>query len=63
MALDLKTHRVRNGLTQDEASKKIGVSVQTLISWEKGKTFPNVAQVKDIEKAYNTTYDDIIFLQ
>ena len=52
----LRTWRAVRGLTLNEASKRIGVSVPTLIAWEKDKTIPK------IEQAYNIKWsDDVIF--
>jgi transcriptional regulator with XRE-family HTH domain len=60
--MTLKAARVNRGLNQQEAADLIGVSRTTLQSWESCKSFPTVAQLPAIEKAYNVKYDDIIFL-
>jgi transcriptional regulator with XRE-family HTH domain len=60
--MTLKAARVNRGLNQQEAADLIGVSRTTLQSWETCKSFPTVAQLPAIEKAYNVKYDDIIFL-
>lgn len=62
MSMTLKAARVNRGLNQQEAADLIGVSRTTLQSWETCKSFPTVAQLPAIEKAYNVKYDDIIFL-
>ena len=62
MAITLKSARVNKGLTQVEASKIIGISVETLIKYEAGKTFPDVPIIKRIEEAYGVPYNDLIFL-
>lgn len=61
MKLTLKALRINNNLTQEEAGKKLGVTKDTISRWENAKSFPNVKQIKEIEKLYNVTYDDIIF--
>lgn len=59
---DLKTWRMVRGLTQKEASARIGVSVQTLLAWEKGKAIPMADKIPLIEKAYDIKWsDDVIF--
>lgn len=60
--MTLKASRVNRGLNQQEAADIIGVSRTPLQSWEACKSFPAVAQLPKIEKAYNVKYDDIIFL-
>lgn len=62
MRVTLKSARVNKGLNQQEAADIMGVSRTTLQSWETYKSFPTVAQLPAIEKAYGVKYDDIIFL-
>lgn len=62
MAITLKAARVNRGYTQDAAAKIIGVTVDTISNWERGKSFPNVPQLKKIEEVYGVTYNDLIFL-
>lgn len=62
MAITLKAARVNKDLTQPQAAKMLGIAVSTLVNYEKGKSFPNVATIKKMETLYETTYDDIIFL-
>jgi len=62
MALTLKAARINAGLDQREAAKRIGVTPETLGSWENGKTFPNVPQITKIEEVYDVTYAEIKFL-
>ena len=60
-SITLKAARVNVNMTRAEAAKKLGVSVDTLINWETGRTFPNVPQIKKIEDAYGVEYRDISF--
>lgn len=57
----LKTAREINGLTQDAAAKKIGVSTDTLGNYERGKTYPDIPTLKRIEEIYGVSYNQIIF--
>lgn len=59
--LTLKAARVNAGLTQDEAAKKIGVSLTTLVNYEKATSFPDVRTLKRIEDAYGIEYRDLQF--
>ena len=36
--------------------------VRAYSNWERGKSFPNVPQLKRIEEAYGVTYNELIFL-
>lgn len=62
MKITLKAARVNADLTQDEVAKSIEKSVSTIQKWESGASFPDVANVKKLEKLYNIPYDNLIFL-
>ncbi|MFO3693016.1 helix-turn-helix transcriptional regulator [Staphylococcus felis] len=57
----LRMLRAREELTQAEAGKKVGVSADVWHNWENEKSFPNLMQLKKIEKEFKTSYDEIIF--
>lgn len=58
----LKTARELKKLSQEEAAELIGVSVDTLSNYERGKTFPDVKTLKRIEEVYEVSYNQLIFL-
>lgn len=62
MPITLKAARYNAGLRQSEAAELIGIKPQTLSSWERGKTIPNVKYIPKIEKAYSISYDELVFL-
>jgi transcriptional regulator with XRE-family HTH domain len=62
LAITLKAARVNRGYTQREAAALIDVTEDTISNWERGKSFPNVPQLKKIEEVYGVTYNDLIFL-
>lgn len=61
MKLTLKAIRVNKKMTQEDAAKEIGISVETLGNYERGVTFPDVPVIKKIEEVYETNYNDINF--
>ena len=62
MAMTLKAIRINKGLSQEEASKLIGIGSDTLSNYERGITFPDIPVLKKIEEVYEVKYDDINFL-
>lgn len=58
----LTSARRIKGLTQAEAAEAIGVSVDTISNYERGKSYPDIPILKRIEKVYGVKYDQIIFL-
>ena len=53
--------RVNAGLTQHDVAEKIGVSENTLRSWENGKTLPSVAVARKLAELYGLSLDNIFF--
>ena len=62
MSITLRSARANKNLTQKQAADLIGVRVETLSNYEKGKTFPDVPTIKKIEEVYDIEYKDINFL-
>ncbi len=58
----LKTIREMRGLSQIDAAKTIGISVDTLSNYERGKSYPDIPVLRKIEKTYNIKYNQLIFL-
>lgn len=63
MKMTLKAIRINNNLTQQEASKMLGIAETTLNKYENFKSFPDVPMIEKILKLYKVDYNDIIFLQ
>jgi transcriptional regulator with XRE-family HTH domain len=62
MKVTLRAARINKSLTQKEAANELGISKDTLAAYEKGKSFPDVRMIEKIEKLYNVTYNNILFL-
>lgn len=45
----LKDYRIENQLTQSDLAKMLGVTKQTVINYENGKTYPREENLKEIE--------------
>lgn len=58
----LKTARERKRLTQENAAKLIGISVDTLGNYERGKSYPDIPVLRKIEEVYEVPYERLIFL-
>lgn len=59
--ISLAAARVNAGLTQEAAAKKIGVTKQTIINWEKGKIVPRIPEMEMLSRIYGIP-QDYIFL-
>lgn len=60
--ITLQAARVNAGYTQDTAAKLLGISKKTLVSWEKGRTFPSAQKIERICEVYGVHYDQLKFL-
>lgn len=58
----LRTAREMKKYTQEEAAKRIGISVDTLGNYERGKSYPDIPVLRKIEFVYGVPYDRLIFL-
>ena len=57
--ITLRAARVNAGLTLEEVSAKIGISVPTLSKWENYRTFPTAMQLKTLCGIYGQSMDHI----
>ena len=54
MALPIKQHRKKLGLTQKALAAKLGVSVPSVVNWESGKMAPRGKNLQKVEKFLGT---------
>lgn len=59
MAISLKAARINADMTQAQAARALGISKQTLASYEAYRTFPAIERGKKIALLYGLTTDDI----
>lgn len=57
--ISLAAARVNAGMTQDEVSKFMKVSKNTVVAWEKGTSEPKISQAKELSELYNIPLDNI----
>lgn len=58
----LKIAREMKRYTQEEAAKRIGVGVDTLGNYERGKSYLDIPVLRKIEEVYGIPYEQLIFL-
>lgn len=57
---NLKKAREREGMTQLELAKAIGVSQPTVAQYEKGQILPTIITGVSLARALNTTCEDLV---
>ncbi len=60
LALNIRIHRKKAGLTQIELADKLGVSIATLRRWEAGETAPNGTRIMEIAAVLGVSPDGLI---
>lgn len=63
MRISIAAARVNSRLTQRQFADKIGVSLATVTNWEKGKTEPDVSQLRKISQLSGIPMDYIFVLE
>lgn len=58
----LRQWRKVNDMTLKEASERIGVTEQSIIAWEQGRSEPRASTIRAIEKAYNIKWSDDVLM-
>lgn len=59
--LTLKTIREMRRLSRPDAAKAIGVSVDTLSNYERGKSYPSIPVLRKIEKCITLIITKLFF--
>lgn len=55
----LKTHRQRAGLSQEDLAQRIYVSRQTISNWEMGKTYPDIHSLL-LSNLFDASVDELL---
>ena len=59
--ISLEAVRVNAKMTQKEWAAKLGVSISTVVNWEKGNTEPSLSQLREMSRLSGVPMD-FIFL-
>ena len=57
--ISLAAARVNAGMTQQDVAKRLHVSKQTIVNWEKGKIIPGIPQIETLSRVYDIPQDNI----
>ena len=53
LQITLAAARVNAGMTQEDVSREMHVSKQTVVNWEKGNSEPTISQRRLLSRLYN----------
>ncbi len=57
---EIQTIRLLKSLTQEDVAQKLGVSAETVDSWEKGNSEPDEDMLKLISKSYDVSVNTLL---
>lgn len=60
MRANMRSERIRVGMTASEAAQKIGVSTNTLLGWERGDSEPRGIGLVKLARLYHVTPDYLL---
>lgn len=60
MSTEIKKQRIRTGLTQEEAAKKIGIHPTTLNKYESGARFPSGKVLASMSHLFEVPIDSLV---
>ncbi|GLY10236.1 helix-turn-helix transcriptional regulator [Pseudobacillus badius] len=63
MKNNIRQKRTESGITQEELSKKLHVSRQTVISLEKGKYNPSLVLAHKLAQVFNCSIEDLFIFE
>lgn len=59
LQISLAAARVNAEMTQEDVAKKMHISKQTIVNWEKGKIIPGIPEVEMLARIYKIPQDNI----
>ena len=57
---NLKEFRQKNNFTQRYIAYKVGVSQQSVVKWEQGKSFPKIAHLIKLANLMQCSVEDLL---
>ena len=58
---NIKRIRTAKGMNQTELAEKVGVTRQTISSWEKGSSFPNINMLEKMSAVFDMPIDELLY--
>ena len=56
----LKNGRQKINITQEQLADKLGVTRQTISSWETGRSYPDIASIVKMSEIFNMSLDELL---
>lgn len=60
LAENLKSHRARMGMTQEELAEMLHITPQSVSKWERGETYPDITLLPALANVFETSIDSLV---
>ena len=61
IAQNIRLQRIQHNLTQTQLAEKLGVTRQTISSWERGNSFPSLDMLERLASVLDTDLDHFLY--
>ncbi len=61
IARNIRQQRIQHNLTQTQLAEKLGVTRQTVSSWERGNSFPSLDMLERLASVLGTDLDQLLY--
>lgn len=58
--MSIKQHREEAGMRQEDLAKRLGISRQAVVRWEKGLAYPTAAKLIKMADIFGCTTDELL---
>ena len=58
---NIKTQRLKHHLSQSQLAEKVGVTRQTVSSWERGASYPDIYMLEKISSIFQIGIDELLY--
>ena len=60
LAENIRSHRKRMGLTQDQLAERLGITLGAVSKWERGSSEPDLSYIMDLAELFHVSVDALI---
>ena len=60
ISMCIKDARQKNNISQESLAEQLGVSRQTISSWENGKSYPDIVSIIKISDIFDISLDELL---
>lgn len=59
LGTNIKALRIKHGFSQKDLASKLGISIQAVSKWERGKSAPDIMFLPNLSEIFKCSIDDL----